>query len=271
MIWIRRAAILLLVAIALSGLLAPLLAPYTYNEQDRESANAAPSPKYLMGTDELGRDRWSRLLYGTSVSALLAPAAALCSILIALFVSSLTAFGRPALSHFIAGFTTICLSLPWIFLFIILRSKLPLDSGPATLIAWTFGLMGVAGWAWPARVFTASIAEIRQSGWLMQARAAGISPPRIAVRYAWPHLWTLAAAQLYILIPAYVLSEASLGLLGLGVPVPIPSWGNLLNDLNHPGIVDIVRANPYILAPLGLLIIVMICLETMAPARETAL
>lgn len=268
MIRIQRAATLLLVVIALSGLLAPRLAPYTWDRQFRENTDAQPSPQFAMGTDELGRDRWSRLLYATSISALLAPAAALCSIAIALVISSLTALGRSALTQFVKGLTTICLSLPWIFLFIVLRSWLPLNSGPITLIACTFGLMGVAGWAWPGRVFTASIGEIRQSGWLMQARAAGIPGPRIAIAHAWPHLRSLAWAQYRILIPAYVLSEASLGLLGLGVPDPIPSWGNLLRDLQHP---DLVRANPWILAPLGLLIVVMICLETLAPAREVAL
>jgi len=268
MIRIRRAAILLLVAIALSGLFAGKLAPYPYDRQDRQAIDAPPDSKFVMGTDDVGRDRFSRLLWATGVSALLAPAAALCSIAIALMVSSLTALGRPALNYSIDGFTTICLSLPWIFLFIILRSELPLGTGAAAVIATTFGLMGVAGWPVPARVFTASIAEIRQSGWLMQARAAGISAPRIAIRYAWPHLRSLAMAQFYILIPAYVLAEASLGLLGLGVPDPIPSWGNLLVDLQHP---DIVRANPWVLAPLGLLIIVMICLEILAPQKEVAL
>ncbi len=101
-------------------------------------------------------------------------------------------------------------------------------------------------------------AGIGESGWLMQARAAGLSTARIAVAHAWPHLRSLALAQFRVLIPAYVLSEASLGLIGLGVPDPLPSWGNLLRDLQHP---DIVRANPWVLAPLGLLVVVMICME----------
>jgi peptide/nickel transport system permease protein len=265
---LRRAAFLLLMLIALTGLLAPVLAPHPYDLPFRDSVNAPAGPRFLMGTDELGRDRFSRLLYGTSISALLAPAAALCSVALALLITSLSAAGRAFLTQGVNGFTTICLSLPWLFLFIVLRGALPLNTSPALSIALTFGLMGVAGWAWPARVFTASILEIRESGWLMQARAAGISARRIALAYAWPHMRSLASAQFRILIPSYVLSEASLGLLGLGVPNPIPSWGNLLGDLQHP---DIVRANPWVLAPLGLLVVVMICLETLAPAKEVAL
>jgi peptide/nickel transport system permease protein len=259
---IRRVSLALLLGIMLFGLLAPEIAPYSPEEQFREFTDAPPGPRFRMGTDELGRDRLSRLIYATRVSALLAPAAALCSIVLALAISSLI----PA--WLASGLTTICLSLPWIFLFIVLRAALPLNAGPAASVALTFGLMGVAGWAWPARVFTASILDIRQSGWLMQARAAGVPGRRIGLTYVWPHLRSLALAQFRILIPAYILSEASLGLIGLGVPDPMPSWGNLLRDLQHP---DVVRANPWVLAPLGLLVIVMICMETLGPAREVAL
>jgi peptide/nickel transport system permease protein len=265
---VRRAAVLLLLSIALCGLFAPQIAPYAPDRQFRETPDAPPGAVFRMGTDEIGRDRFSRLIYATRISALMAPVAAFCSIALALLISSLASAGQRAATLAVSGFTTVCLSLPWIFLFIVLRAALPLNASPAASVALTFGLMGVAGWAWPARVFTASILEIRESSWLMQARAAGVPAWRIAVTHAWPHLRTLAAAQFRILIPAYILSEASLGLIGLGVPDPLPSWGNLLRDLQHP---DIVRANPWVLAPLGLLVIVMICMETLEPGQEATL
>ena len=257
----RLIAMILLVLIAALGALAPAIAPYSYDAQFRDAPDAPPGPRFRMGTDEIGRDRFSRLIYATRISMLLAPAAALASIVLALAICALLKYGLSAL-------TTICLSLPWIFLFIIMRAELPLSTGPVVSVALTFGLMGVAGWAWPARVFTASIGDMKQSGWLMQARAAGISPLRIARVYAWPHLRSVALAQFRVLVPAYILSEASLGLLGLGVPDPLPSWGNLLRDLQHP---DIVRGNPWVLAPLGLLMLVMLCLELTQSSREVAL
>ena len=250
----KRAAIVLLLLTGLTALFAPSIAPYDYSRQFREAPNAPASRQFPMGTDDLGRDRLSRLLYATRVSLVLAPAAALVSILIALLVSA--AAGRA-----LSGFTTLCLSLPWIFLFIILRSVLPLNTRPIASILITFGLMGVAGWAWPARIFAASIRQMKQSGWLLQARASGISRWRIALVQAWPHLRAIALAQFRVLIPAYILSEASLGLLGLGVAEPLPSWGNLLAELQHPGR---VHDNPWILAPLALLMLVMISLEAVA-------
>jgi peptide/nickel transport system permease protein len=256
----RRIPAAILTVVALAALFAPVLAPHPFDEQFRESPNAAPDRRFPMGTDELGRDRLSRFLYGTRISIVLAPAATAVSVLLALLISVPGASRVPGVAPAIAGFTTICLSLPWLFLFILLRAKLPLNTEPSTSVLLTFGLMGVAGWAWPARVFTAAIRQIRQSGWVLQAHTAGLPLWRIVLVQGWPHLRALAGAQFRVLIPACILSEASLGLLGLGVADPVPSWGNLLRDLQHP---DVVRANPWVLAPLGLLVLVMVCLESL--------
>lgn len=261
----KLAATVVLAAVLLAALFAPAIAPYDYSRQFRDTPNAAATSQFPMGTDDLGRDRLSRLVYATRVSALLAPAAALVSVLIALLFSAISGARRGFLT-LTTTLTTLSLSLPWIFLFIILRALLPLNTRAIPSILITFGLMGIAGWAWPARVFAASIRQMKQSGWLLQARAAGLSPWRIARIHAWPHLRALALAQFRILIPAYILSEASLGLLGLGVAEPLPSWGNLLAELQHPAR---VRDNPWILAPLALLMIVMIALEALQPARES--
>ena len=264
----RKLAVAVLFSVTIGALLAPRIAPYSYDEQFRDAPNAAPGGRFPMGTDDIGRDRLSRLLYGTRVSILLAPAAAFVSIVLALLISIPGASRFPTLAPAVSGLTTICLSLPWLFLFIILRAKLPLNTAPATSVLLTFALMGVAGFAWPARVFTASIREIRQSGWILQARAAGMRSRRILMVHGWPHLRSIALAQFRILVPAYIISEASLGLLGLGVADPLPSWGNLIQDLQRP---DVVRANPWVLAPLALLILVMMCLESLQSERETPL
>ncbi len=261
----QRLAIAVLVLVGLCAIFAPVLAPYDYSRQFRDAPNAPASKQFPMGTDDLGRDRLSRLIYATRVSILLAPAAALVSILMALLVSALSAARMRWTDDAVSGLTTLSLSLPWIFLFIILRAALPLNTRAEASILLTFGLMGVAGWAWPARIFRASIRQMRESGWLMEARASGISPWRIARVQAWPHLRAIATAQFRVLIPSYILAEASLGLLGLGVAEPLPSWGNLLAELQHPGR---VRDNPWILAPLGLLMLVMIALEALQPVRE---
>ncbi|MDP9171854.1 MAG: ABC transporter permease [Acidobacteriota bacterium] len=256
----KRTASVFLVAVGACALLAPQIAPYSYERQFREAIDAPPGPQFPLGTDALGRDRFSRLLYATRVSVLLAPGAAFVSVAIALLVACLGLRGGSLAGHAVGGVTTICLSLPWIFLFIIMRAELPLDTAPPASVLLTFALMGVAGWAWPARVFTASIGQLSDAGWVVHARACGLSGWRIATVHMWPHLRDIALAQFGVLVPAYILSEASLGLLGLGVADPLPSWGNMLQDLQHP---DLIRANPLILAPLALLMLVMLCLENL--------
>ncbi len=255
--FVHRAAIVILSVICVGALFGPALAPFPYDQQFRDAPSAAPGGRFLLGTDEIGRDRFSRLLYATRISIVLAPAAAAVSVALALLIAG---FSAGILRHAISLLTTICLALPWIFLFIILRAELPLNTSPVVSVLATFALMGLAGWAWPARIFAASIERMEASGWLLQARASGISAWRIARVQAWPHLRAVAIAQFRVLVPAYILAEASLGLLGLGVPEPLPSWGNLLSDLRHP---DLVRSNPWILAPLALLMLVMVCLETL--------
>lgn len=257
----KKAAVALLIGVALCALLAPAIAPYDYGRQFRELPDSPASRQFPMGTDDLGRDRFSRFVYATRFSILLAPAAAAVSIVVALLISAFAAFRSRWSDHGLSGFTTLCLSLPWIFLFIILRAMLPLNTRPEVSILVTFGLMGIAGWAWPARVFTELIRQMTDAGWLLQARASGMSPRRIALVHAWPHLRAVVSAQFRALLPAYILSEASLGLLGLGVAEPLPSWGNLLAELQHP---DRIHDNPWILAPLGLLMLVMMCLEVTA-------
>ena len=268
----HRVATVILIIVALGALFGPALAPFPYDRQFREFPSASPGGRFLLGTDEIGRDRFSRLLYATRISIVLAPAAAAVSVALALLIAALAAgFGpfRRLLRPAISVLTTICLALPWIFLFIILRAELPLNTSPVVSVLATFALMGLAGWAWPARIFAGSIGRIETSGWMLQARASGIPAWRIAVVHAWPHLRAVAIAQFRVLVPAYILAEASLGLLGLGVPEPLPSWGNLLGDLRHP---DLVRSNPWILTPLILLIVVTVCLETLqsenGPAGE---
>jgi len=175
-------------AVCLAALLAPWLAPYGYDQQFRDSPAIAAGGQFPWVRMTLAANRLSRLLYATRVSLGLAPAAA-CGVSIAdrpRFPRSSplrrNRFAREALS----GITTISLSLPWIFLFVIMRAELPLNTDPMTSMILTFGLMGIAGWAWAGKVFTASLRALVDAEWMVQARASGLRPWRIAIVHLWP-------------------------------------------------------------------------------------
>src|SRR5438270_10473298 len=134
----RGIAIAMLVVLALASAGARWIAPNDYAAQDREAPSVAPSHQYLLGTDDLGRDRFSRLLYGTQVSLLLAPAAALISVMLAALIGGVAGFVGGRWERFAMGFTDLVLSLPWLFLLITVRAALPLNTSAWTSVFITF-------------------------------------------------------------------------------------------------------------------------------------
>src|SRR5206468_9650319 len=155
------------------------VAPAPYARQFREVPGAAPSRQHLLGTDDLGRDRFSRVLYGTRVSLLLAPAAALLSTLLAALIGGVAGFAGGRLQRCVMAATDLFLSLPWLFLLITVRALLPLNVSPLVSVLATFLILGMLGWTSAARVLCASAACLRDSDFLRQARASGIPGARL--------------------------------------------------------------------------------------------
>jgi ABC-type dipeptide/oligopeptide/nickel transport system permease subunit len=255
----KIAALILLAIVFLAS-----LTPVNYDQQSRESISAPPSKQYPLGTDDLGRDRLHRLLYGTRISLLLAPVASLIALLIATAIGITAGFLGGAWETFAMRLTDLFLSLPWLFLFLILRSLLPLNTSPATSLVLTFLLMGALGWAPAARVIRSAVQQFRTADFVLQARANGCSESRIWIAYLTPSLRGILATQFFLSIPLFILGEASLGILGLGVSEPMPSWGNLLRELTTaPPLTQY-----WIFAPVALLILVMTAFQILLPQRD---
>ncbi|MGA3188636.1 MAG: ABC transporter permease subunit [Bryobacteraceae bacterium] len=234
----RTIAICFLVVVVLAALL-----PVRYEYQFRDSPNAGPSKQFPLGTDDLGRDRLSRLLYGTRVSLLLATAAATLSCLTAAVLGGIAGLGIA--DTVILGTADLFLSLPWLFLLLMVRAFLPLNVSPMVSVTITFLLLGALGWAAPAKVVRAAVRKLDGSDFMLQARATGST--RLLSKHLIPNVMPILWAQLWITIPAYVLAETTLGMLGLGVMEPLPSWGNLLRELEGGAL------HPWLLAPVLLL------------------
>lgn len=260
----RIALAILLVTVA-AALAAGWIVPHSYAEQSREFISAPPSSQFWLGTDELGRDRFARLLYGTRVSLLLAPAAALLSTLMAGLIGGAAGYLGGRWERAVTAAIDLFLSLPWLFLLLAVRALLPLNTSPVASVAITFGLLGCLGWAAPARIIRAGTRTLVTSDYLLQAAASGISRWRLFWRHLLPNLRPVLLAQFWISVPLFILSEANLGLLGLGVSEPLPSWGTLLRDLeNYSAILE----NPWMLAPVVLLVLVVSCLQLLLRTEE---
>jgi peptide/nickel transport system permease protein len=250
----RIFAIAFLLALLLTCLLAPRLAPASYAHQFRDSPEAAPSRQHLLGTDDLGRDRFSRVLYGTRVSLLLAPAAALLSSLLAALIGGVAGFAGGWAERCVMAGTDLFLSLPWLFLLMTVRALLPLNVSPVTSVIITFALLGCLGWAGAARIICSDARTLSKSDFVLLARASGSHGLRLIWRQLMPNLKPILLAQFWISIPVFILAEANLGILGLGVAEPLPSWGSLLRELEN---FSSLSAQKWRLVPLLLLIAVV--------------
>lgn len=261
----QRLSLLLLAVVLCTSLAATWLAPAGYAKQYREATDAPPSRVHWLGTDELGRDRFARVLYGTRISLLLAPAAALLSTLMAALIGGLAGYLGGRWSRVAMAVTDLFLSLPWLFLLITARALMPLNVSPLVSVMVTFLLLGFLGWSTAARVLCASAASLRGSDFVRQARASGVSGSRLFWVHVAPNLKPVLYAQFWISIPVFILSEANLGILGLGVAEPMPSWGSLLKELED---VVSVGAEPWKFVPLVLLVLVVTSFQLLLAKQE---
>jgi ABC-type dipeptide/oligopeptide/nickel transport system permease subunit len=264
---VRKLACAFLLMVGMFAVFADRLAPAHYATQFREAPDAGPSRQHLLGTDDIGRDRFSRILYGTRISLLLAPAAAFVSTFLAALIGGVAGYLGGFWARCAMGFTDLFLSLPWLFLLIMVRGLLPLDVSPLVSVMVTFLLLGLLGWAASARILCAGAAALRNSGFLLQARASGLRGTRLFAVHVVPNLKPVLYAQFWISIPVFILSEANLGMLGLGVVEPMPSWGSLLRELE--GMLSLGEA-PWKLVPLVLLILVVSSFELILTKQEFA-
>jgi peptide/nickel transport system permease protein len=261
----RKLACAVLLIVVGASVAANWLAPAGYARQYREATDAPPSHAHWLGTDEIGRDRFARVLYGTRISLLLAPAAALLSTLMAAFVGGLAGYLGGVWARMAMAVTDLFLSLPWLFLLITARALMPLNVSPLVSVLVTFLLLGFLGWTTAARVLCATSGSLRSSDFVRQARAAGLPGQRLFWVHVLPNLKPVLYAQFWISIPVFILSEANLGILGLGVAEPMPSWGNLLKELE--GLIS-VGEEPWKFVPLILLVVVVTSFQLLLSRQE---
>src|SRR6266436_4399489 len=183
---LQKVAAAILCAIFVLMVLATFLLPAHYARQFRDIPNADPSAAHPLGTDALGRDSLSRLLYGTRVSLLLAPAAALLSTLIAAFLGSVAGLLGGWFERMVLAATDLSLALPWLFLLLVVRALLPLDVPPLVTVVIAFLMMGLLGWQASVRVICASARGVRDSDFLLLARSTGCKPARLLWRHVAP-------------------------------------------------------------------------------------
>lgn len=240
--------LVVVVILAFAAIFGPYLTPYDFLSQDLNSRNIAPSLSHLFGTDDLGRDVFSRVVYGTRTAFLVAIVVTFIAVLIGVTLGALAGFFGGWLDRIVMWLTDMTMSIPNLLLVVVINASLksPITSWMegrylATLnpiyreTIWVdfllvFGSMALISWPPYARLVRAQVLSIRSRPYITAAQALGLTNRIILMRYVVPNaLGPLIVAVSAGLGTAMVL-ESAFSFLGVGVNPPTPSWGNMISD-----------------------------------------
>ncbi len=223
----HRLAVAAAAAIALVAAvcaLAPLIAPYEFDAIDLSAIRQPPSPGHWMGTDDLGRDLLTRVLYGGRVSILIGVLSAILGTGLGSGIGALAAYFGGRLDGVLMRLTDVAYSIPTLPLLIVLASYTQADAVSMALV------IGLLSWMGTARVVRGEVLSLKELAFVEAARSLGAGHARILVRHILPNAVGPIVVGATLAVGNAIILESSLSFLGLGVQPPTPTWGNMLMD-----------------------------------------
>ncbi len=207
---------------------------------------SAPGRLLLLGADSFGRDTWSRLVFGARTSLAVALVATLVSLLLGTIAGGIAGYRGGWLDDALMRVADFVLVLPAIYVVLLLRAVMPLVLPASTIFLLMAGIFALVGWPVVARGVRAIVAGERRRDYAVAAVALGAGPVRVLFRHLLPACRGYVAVQATLLVPAFILAEATLSFVGLGFPDETPSWGTMLHDAAN---VAVLGDRPWALAP----------------------
>lgn len=254
-------AVAFLVIVALAAIFAPFIAPYKLNSPDLMAMLAPPSATHLMGTDDVGIDLFTEVLYGGRVSLTVGLVSALVAVLIGGTIGSLAGFFGGWVDEVLMRLTDIGLSVP--SLFIILGLTAVLGPSPVTIVE----VISLTSWMYPARLIRSRILNLRTAEYVMAARMTGCSSARIIFVHIVPNAISPLIVNATLLVGQAIVLESVMSFLGAGIQPPHISWGFLLNQAQ-----SYVTNAPWLAIFPGLMIfLVVLCFNVFGDAIRDAL
>jgi len=214
--------IIIVCSLGILAVFAPVFSSYDYREQNISDRLQPPSSQHLMGTDEFGRDVFTRMLYGARISMSVGLMAVLISSFIGILLGSISGYLGGWVDNVIMRFVDIVLTIPTLFLILILVVFL----GPS--IFNIMFIIGLTSWTDIARIMRAEVMKLKKSGFVDAARLTGLNKMSIIIKHILPNAISPIFVYMTFGISGAILTESGLSFLGLGVQPPAPSWGNIL-------------------------------------------
>lgn len=247
----NRLAIIGLIVILIffvTAAIGPVLAPYDFLEQRLDAQLQSPSTSHWLGTDDLGRDILSRLLYGARTAALVAIISTLISLVLGVIIGATAGYARGRTDEFLMWLTDVTMSMPGLLLAMVINSALkrPIVNWMDVMYQQTknpiylntlwidllllFGVLALISWPGFARLIRGQVLSIGNTTYVEAARAVGASAPRILTRHVVPNSMGPLIVAVTAGMGAAVVAEVALSWLGLGIQPPNPSWGIMLSN-----------------------------------------
>lgn len=217
-------------------LLTPWIAPYGFETQNLELTLAKPSLVHWFGTDTLGRDLFTRILYGGRISITVGLLASLVSVLVGVIYGAISGFVGGRTDNILMRIVDILYALPFIFLVIILMVYFGRN------ILLLFVALGLTQWLTMARIVRGQVISLKQKEFIEAAKSLGVKTRTIILKHLIPNTLGPVIVYLTLTVPSVILEEAFLSFLGLGVQAPMASWGTLISNG-----VEVMEIAPWVL------------------------
>lgn len=254
-------ALFILIAIILLALFGPILSPYNFAATDYPNAYASPTSAHIFGTDQFGRDLWTRVWMGTRISLLIALVAAVLDLAVGVLYGAVSALLGGRVDAIMQRIIEILVGIPSLIIVILFMMAFP--AGVGTIIA----ALSITGWVNMARLVRAEILKLKNQEFVMASHVLGSSNFYIIMKDLIPNTVGIIVIQVMFTIPSAIFTEAFLSFIGIGLAEPQASLGVLIN-----GGYQVLQNYPHVLvAPAIIIVLIMVCFSVLGDGLRDAL
>jgi oligopeptide transport system permease protein len=226
-------ALAVVILLILTAIFADVIAPAPYDYSVLLEANQFPNRQHLLGTDTIGRDFLSRLIYGTRVSLIVGFAVQAIALLIGVTLGTAAGMFGGWVDYVVMRWVEVLTAIPiWLFALFLVSVWRASDQSPGGGLLNVIVAIGLIGWVDICRLTRAQLLSLRNKDYVLAAQAIGATPFQIAIRHLLPNALAPLIIAVTLGVPAAIFTEAGLSFLGFGINAPLPSWGKMVAESN---------------------------------------